>query len=63
MIFEVVMYGESDEPVAKAFVEALTLNEAHTVALRLMRKQYPNLDPQSYNQLIASEILYRTATE
>jgi len=54
------MYGEDDKTLAKAFVEAPTANEAHSVAIRLMRKQYPNVDPQKYNQTIAMETLYRT---
>jgi len=62
MIYEVVLYGSTDEAVGKAFVEAQSANEAHSVALRLMRKQYPNIDPQKYNQTIAMEILFRTDT-
>ena len=60
MIYEVVLYGDADEPVAKAFVEANSHNEAHTAALRLMGKQYPHIDPQRYNQTVAMETLYRT---
>ena len=60
MIYEVVLYGNDDTPVGKAVVEAQSANEAHVVALRIMRKQYPHVDPQKYNQTIAMETLYRT---
>lgn len=63
MLYEVVMYGKSNEPVAKAFVEAESLNDAHDVALRIISQQYPEIDPQLYNQTIASQIFYRSATD
>ncbi len=58
MIYHVVLHGDS-KPVAEAYVEASSANEAHTIALRLMRKQYPEVDPQKYDQTIAMETLYR----
>jgi hypothetical protein len=63
MIYEVVLYGSDDQPVGKALVEAPSANEAHSVAIRLMKKQYPHIEPQKYNQTIAMEILYRTESD
>ena len=60
MIYHVVMYGDGDNKVAEAFVEAPSSEEAYPLALRLMRKEYPNIDPQKYNQTLTSETLYRT---
>ena len=63
MLFEVTLYGSDDEPVAKSLVEAASANEAHTVALRLIRKQYPQIDPQKYNQTIATPTLFRNESQ
>lgn len=63
MIVEVIMYGQDDEPVAKALVESDSLDEAHSVAMRIMKKQYPDLDPEKYNQTIASSLLYRGSSD
>lgn len=60
MIYHVVLYGEGDAKVADAFVEAASSDEAYPVALRLMRKEYPHIDPQKYNQTMTMETLYRT---
>ena len=60
MIYHVVMYGNSDIKVAEAFVEAASSDEAYPIAMRLMRKEYPHVDPQNYNQTMTTEILYRT---
>ena len=63
MIVEVVMYGDSDEPIAEALVEAPTFGDAHTIAMRLMKKQYPDIDPQKYNQTMMSKIYFRSSTD
>ena len=63
MIVEVVMYGIDDEPIAKALVDAPSLNAAHEIGLRLIRKQYPDIDPQKYNQTMANEIYFRSSTD
>jgi hypothetical protein len=63
MLVEVIMYGENDEQVAKSLVEADTLNDAHKIAIRLIKKQYPDIDPQSYNQTIASKIYFRSSSD
>lgn len=63
MVVEVVMYGQGDEPVAKALVEAPSLEEAHAIAMRIMKKQYPDVDPEKYDQTIAQSILFRSGTD
>lgn len=62
MIFEVVMYDDGDEPVATALVEADDSRAAHAMAMRLMRKKYPELDPEKYNQTLVMEKLFRGST-
>jgi len=59
MLFEVILYGDDDEPVGKAVVDAATAHEAHAVATRLMRKQYPNINPENYNRTLIMETVCR----
>ena len=63
MIVEVVMYGPNDEPVAKALVESNSLDEAHGIAIKLIKKQYPDIDPQKYNQTMANQTYFRSSTD
>ena len=63
MLYEVAMYGKSDEPIASAFVEAESVYDAHSIAIRLIRKKYPDIDPQQYNQTVVTDMLFRSSTD
>lgn len=61
MKFEVVMYDKRLEAVARAFVEADDSASAHTLAMALLSKQYPQLDTEALDHTVVLERLYRGA--
>lgn len=63
MIVEVVMYGDNEEPIAIALVEANSFDEAHAKAMKIMKKQYPDIEPQKYNQTLTDKIYFRSSTD
>lgn len=63
MLVSVKMFNENDEQIAEALVEAPDFIEAHQKAMKLMRKQYPDIDPQKYNQTMANQIYFRSSSD
>lgn len=55
------MYDKSQEAVVRTFVEAEDSSSAHTLALELLHKQYPQLDFEALDQTVVMERLYRGA--
>lgn len=62
MLYHVKMYDDGDTPVAEAHVEAESFEDARTIAFRIMRKDYPGIDPERYNQTMITDELYRGPT-
>lgn len=59
--YQVTLYpANSMEIVAECFVDAESSDEAHERAISIIRKQYPELDPEMCDQFAAMEILWKT---
>ena len=59
--YEVSLYPRiGNEQIASAIVEAADFDSARKKAIALMRIQYPQVDPERYDHLIAIETLWAT---